>query len=113
MIKLILLSAMTFITLDSFASKKYELTGKVNGIRISKDRCYISFEANNSPYYSYGWHFSDGDAVCKIAQMAYVLGKPVNATCEMETNNASYANTVKSIIMGVEGIHWPPYHQPD
>ncbi|MDN0112396.1 hypothetical protein [Yersinia mollaretii] len=113
MIKLTLLSAMIFTALNSFASEHYELTGKVNGIRISKDRCYISFEANNSPYYSNGWHFSDGDAICKIAQMAYVLGSPVSATGEVNTDNASYANTVKSIIMGEKDIHWPPYHQPD
>lgn len=113
MIKLILLSTITFTTLTSFAAEHYELTGKVNGIRISKDRCYISFEANNYPYYSNGWHFSDGDAVCKIAQMAYVFGSPVSATGEVNTDNASYANTVKSIILGVKGIHWPPYHQPN
>ncbi|CNI97945.1 hypothetical protein HB991_16435 [Yersinia mollaretii] len=111
MIKLILLSTIMLTTLNSFASKNYDLTGKINGIRISNDRCYISFEANNSPYYSNGWHFSDSEAICKISQMAYILGKPVRATCEIDTNNMSYANTVKSIIIGIEGIHWPPYHK--
>ncbi|WP_145595498.1 hypothetical protein [Yersinia aleksiciae] len=113
MIKFILSSAIAITSLTSFAGENYEVTGKVNGIRISKDKCYISFESNNLTKYSNAWHFSDGDAVCKIAQMAYILGSPVSATNEVNTNNVSYANTVKSIIIGVKGIHWPPYHQTD
>lgn len=111
--KLFLLSAIILFPSITFAGDQYELTGKINGIRISKDTCHISFETDNNPYYSKGWHYSDGESICKIAQLAYIIGKDVRATGEVNTDNILYANTIKDIIVGVQGIHWPPYHEPD
>ncbi|CNH49288.1 hypothetical protein [Yersinia pekkanenii] len=111
--KLSLTHAIILIPLFSYAENNYELVGKVNGIRISANTCHISFDAENSPYYSSGWHFSDGDSVCKIAIISYLMGKTVRATGEINTENELYTNTVKNITLGVQGIHWPPYHIPD
>jgi hypothetical protein len=112
MIKLFLLSTMLLAPLISFANEKYQLTGKINGIRIEKNTCHISFETDDEPYYNNGWHLSDGDSVCKIAQLAYITGKTVIATAEVNTTFL-YSNTIKSIIIGDQNIHFPPYRISD
>lgn len=104
--KIIAATVAIFLYQPSFAD--YKLKGKINGLRHSEENCHISIKTNTMPGYSNIWHYVEKEGICKLAQLAYALGKNVTIDAQA-SSNPDYASTVLDIAITDGEIKWPPY----
>ncbi|MDN0106909.1 hypothetical protein QVN76_08395 [Yersinia rochesterensis] len=108
MIKLIAATVMILLCHPAFS--EYKLSGKVNGLRHSENNCHISIKTNTMSGYSNIWHYIEKEKICKLAQLAYVLGKNITINAQ-ENSNPDYASTIVDIAVTDTTIQWPPYNK--